>query len=413
VALDFFHWERRAQDSIAQGALTNSKRPSAFVKGIYPTHLVSGSGAKVTDFRGRQYLDFICGLGTNILGYANERVNGAIAQQMSRGASLSLSNTLEVETAEKLKELFPFVQAVKFLKTGAEACSAAVRIARAATGREVIYSEGYHGWHDGFTSLMSDPVGVPPHYTSANMDLHGSVAWQKLTDDRQYLGEAAAVIVEPIITDTSKARIDWLKNLRDRCTRDGTLLIFDEIVTGFRYKKYGVSNVYGIEPDLICLGKAIANGMPLAAVGGKYSVMNAADYFVSSTYAGESLTLAAAKETMTLLQTRYLVDELWLRGQDFTESFNAIWPEGVRLEGYPSRGTVVGKDPLTRALFFQETCKAGLLFGPSYFFSFAHFDEYKSALGVLKDVLVKIKSGNAKLEGEMPQAAVAERVRQS
>lgn len=411
-----FSWHVRAQNSIAQAYLTNSKRPSCHVEGIYPTHMKRGQGCYLWDHQDNKFVDFICGLGTNLIGYANERVNAAIADQMRLGASLSFASTIEVQAAEKLKELFPFVDAVKFLKSGSEACSAAVRIARAKTGREAIYSEGYHGWHDGFVSLTEPAIGVPPHYTSTNMDLHGIEAWQKLSDNQpterrsDYLGEAAAVIVEPIVTDASRERIEWLKDLRDRCTRDGTLLIFDEVITGFRFPKYSVASHYGIEPDLICLGKAIANGMPLAAVGGKYATMNCDEYFVSSTYAGETLSLAAAVSTMTLLQTKYSCEDLWLRGKDFMDRFNAMWPEKIQIVGYPSRGSFQG-EPLAKALFFQEACKAGILFGPSWFFNYPLADEYPALMGTLQSIMTRLKNGQVKLEGQMPKAAFAERTR--
>lgn len=403
MTVDFYHWHRRAQDSIAQAALTNSKMPQRHVKGIYPTHLVSGKGCFVRDFRGKKYIDFICGLGTNLLGYANDRVNMAIAEQAVRGASLSLSTTIEVETAETLKELFPFVDSVKFLKSGSEACSAAIRIARAFTGRSKVLSEGFHGWHDDFTSLTPPAAGIP-----AGPDYPRAIA--KLSD-AAIDGQTAAVIVEPVSIDYSRARIEWLKALRAECTKHGALLIFDEVITGFRFRKYSVSSLYGVEPDMICLGKAMANGMALAAVGGKFCVMNHSDYFVSSTFAGETLSLASAKETMRLLQVRYSVEELWLRGADFLDRFNAIWPDGVTIEGYPSRGIFRSPRPETLAIFFQEACKGGILFGPSWFFSFAHFDDYREALGICKDVLARIKAGGVKLEGELPEASFSERVR--
>lgn len=402
-----FAWHRRAQDSIAQGALTNSKRVSCHVEGVYPTHLTRGRGSHVWDHKGKKYTDFICGLGTNLLGYANERVNAAIFEQMQKGASLSLSTTLEVETAEKLKELFVFVDAVKFLKSGSEACSAALRIARAKTGRDIVLSEGYHGWHDDFVALTPPALGVPKFL--GYRDTYGMSKLADLPLDPS----VAAVIVEPIITDASRERIEWLKRLREDCTRHGVMLIFDEIITGFRTPKYSVAAQYGIEPDLICLGKAIANGMPLAAVGGRYSVMNGAgEYFVSSTYAGETLSLAAAKATMTLLQTKHSVEDLWLYGADFRDRFNALWPDGLTIEGYPSRGTFKG-DPKLRALFFQEACKAGVLFGPSWWFNFTHVDEYKSVLDLCRDVLTRVRLGEVELEGLMPTSPFAQKVREA
>lgn len=535
---DLFRFHRRAQECIAQSYLTNSKRPEALVKGVFPTHVKHGHGAYLWDHDGKRYLDFITGLGTNLLGYGNDTVNQAISSVMRGGYSHSFATHHELEVAEKLKELFPFVDCVKFLKSGSEACSAAIKIARAAQGvafgsqnlhemwlREVgkripqeaelerrsaagmqglhqgvpeqttrdgdqtagaaslceykqwsgdggearpqtasqaedpwtryrllsgkagvegwayrqefvrdmwrserasppprlleapgrkvampsssrsgtrwlVLSDGYHGHHDAFTSLTSPGAGVPSDFGIL-----------PLTGNEDLIEVAAAVIVEPVITDWSDERRKWLQDLRDRCTKAGALLIFDEVITGFRWPKFSVSSFWGITPDLIVLGKALANGMPLAAVGGKYAVMNGAEYFVSSTYAGEVLSLAAAKATMTLLQTKYSLDELWKAGEQFHKEFNSVCPDKVRIEGYPTRGVFVG-DPETKAIFFQEACKAGFLFGPSFFFNFPASYEWKVAMNALKLILGRVARGECKLEGEMPRSPFAQRVRE-
>lgn len=394
-----FTLHRRALDCIAQGYLTNSKRPESLVKGVYPTHLKRGHGCHVWDYEGKKYVDFITGLGTNIIGYSNERVNLAIAEQMIDGASLSFGTMKEIEAAEKVKETMPFIDCVKFLKTGTEACLAAVKIARGFTGRSLVLSEGYHGWSDGFVSLTPPATGCVP----GQMEL--------LKDSRSKIKDAAAVIVEPVMTDASKARIEWLYELKDECKKHGTLLIFDEVITGYRFPRFSVSSYFGIEPDLIVLGKAIANGMPLAAVGGKYAVMNGSDYFVSSTYAGETLSLVAAIKTMTLLQTKYDLSDLWERGQRFIDSFNEFWPSMLKIEGYPTRGVFVG-DSFTKALFFQEACNAGLLFGPSFFFNFPLAEEASNALNTIKDIFMKLRTGSVVLKGEPPKSPFAQRVRQ-
>lgn len=395
---------RRAQDCIAQGYLTNSKRPESLVKGVYPTHVARGEGAYLIDHAGKRYLDFICALGTNIIGYGNETVDRAIGAQLRHGYSHSLATHHEIETAEKLKELIPFIDAVKFLKSGSEACSAAVRIARAKTGRSWVYSEGYHGWHDGFVSLTEPAIGVPKH--------EGPPGNYFAKLDPTFIGDGmAAVIVEPIITDHSPERIAWLRELREQCTKHGVMLIFDEVITGFRYPKFCASSYYGITPDLIVLGKAFANGMPLAAVGGKYSVMNCDEYFVSSSYAGETLSMVAAKATMTQLQTKYDLEWLWKQGQAFQTEFNSLWPGALAIEGYPSRGVLKG-EPLTKALFMQEACKAGMIFGPSWFLSFPAAAEWQNAMVAIKGIVTRIRTNQVALEGEPPKSPFAQRVRE-
>lgn len=397
--MDHFYHHRRAKASIAQGALTNSKRPECMVNGVYPTHLLRGQGGYVFDTSNKRYADYICGLGSNILGYSDSYVNTAVISQLTKGVNLSLSTVLEVETAETLKGLFPFVDAVKFLKTGSEACAAAVRIARAKTGRVRVLSAGYHGWQSEFVSLTPPALGIPTQV--------GIFSYEPGLLD----SDTAAVIVEPVMTDYSRERVEWLKDLRERCTKYGALLIFDEIITGFRFPRFSVSNYWGIEPDLICLGKAMANGHPISAVGGKYTVMNCGEYFVSSTFAGETVSLAAAKATMEALRRKFDLSSLWEKGEEFLSQFNAIWPEKIQIVGYPTRGVFRG-DPLVKALLWQEACRAGILFGPSWFFNFPLIEQTFPTISTCRDILTRIKSNQVTLQGEMPLSPFSQRARE-
>lgn len=392
----------RQTECIAQGALTNSKRAESFVKGVYPTHLKRQQGAYSWDTLDNRYIDFTAALGTSIFGFNHDEVKRSILSQLNNGTTFSLATELEIQCAEKIKELVPFVDHVRFLKTGTEAAMAAVRIARAYTGRHYVYSSGYHGWSDEFVSLSPPHKGVPPlNFTKKCEE----------TFSEAELKSAAAVIVEPFMTDMSDERIKWLKNIRALCTQNKTLLIFDEIITGFRVPQFSVARYIGVEPDLILFGKAIANGMPLSVVAGKKEVMNTTEYFVSSTFAGETLSLAAALKTMTLLQVKFDLKHLWGKGAQFMFQFNSLWPEGLKIEGYPTRGVFKGEE-MTRALFFQESVKAGLLFGPSFFFNFSHIELMEEVIAICRDVLGRIKTGSVKLEGELPVTPFAQRVRQ-
>lgn len=393
-------WSNRQELSIAQGALTNSKRPECLVKGVYPTHLERGSGCIVFDTNGKSYIDFICGLGSNLVGYGNTTVAKAVTEQFLQGATLSLATTKEVLFAEKVKEIFPFIEKMKVLKTGSDACTAAIRIARTHRKMGKVLSEGYHGFHDEFVSLSPPALGV-----------YGSFPIEKLTDLTDIDYETAAVIVEPIMTDLSDARIAWLRELRARCTETGAALIFDEVITGFRFPKLSVSTYLGITPDLICMGKAMGGGLPIAVVGGSKEIMESGEYFVSSTFAGETVSMAASLKVMELLQKKKLdVEELWEKGNYFKEEFNKLWPGVIAINGYPTRG-VFEADLEIKALFWQEACRAGIIFGPSWFFNFHHIEWIEGVLNTCKDIVMRLKTNSVKLQGELPKTPFAQKLR--
>lgn len=401
--MKFDNW-RRAQNLIAQGALTNSKHPRSHVYGVYPTHIKSAKGVTLTDHANNKYVDFICGLGTNILGYGHERVARAMAEQSYHGISPSFPHTLELDAAESLKGLFPRMRKFKFLKTGTEACMAAVRMARAHTGRDKILSEGYHGWSDPFVSLTPPASGVPPHSSI-----------RALTDINQVTEEIAAVIIEPVITDWGDQRLEWLQMLQLRCKETGTLLIFDEVITGFRFLRSSVHQAFSLDPDLVCIGKAIANGMPLACVMGKdKAIMDNPNYFVSSTYAGDCMSLRACIETSKILKTDFFYDHesVWNLGIHFLERFNTVSPNLLRIEGYPTRGVFKARDELTLALFFQEMCLAGVLFCRSWFFNAMLAPYTDEIINLSRGILTKISTGSVQLKGELPQSPFSMKVRE-
>lgn len=401
-------WRNRAERSIAQGALTNSKRPQSFVDGVYPSHVSHGKGAFLyCADTGKRYIDFICGMGSNLFGYGNEEIAKTVLQAYLTGSSLSLSSNLEVECAEILQADLPWVKRVKFLKTGSEACAAAVRIARAATEREKILSDGYHGWSDQFVSLSPPAKGVPRMYAGGEPTIDRLTSLSAIDPD-----ETAAVIIEPVITDWSDERKAWLQALAAKCKETGTWLIFDEVITGYRWPGKSVARWAGVEPDLVLFGKAIGGGMPLAAVCGKDAkAMDDPEYFVSSTFAGDRTALAAFKTVNTMLRkSQYDLTDLWERGKLFQQNFNRIAKGIVQIEGYPTRGVLTG-EPAARALFMQEACKAGLLFGASFWFGFQHRELTEEVLAVVKDVCLKIKLGGLELEGDLPATPFAMKTR--
>jgi glutamate-1-semialdehyde 2,1-aminomutase len=358
---------------------------------------MQGFKCYLTDVDGNKYIDYICGLGTNLFGYANPEICRAVTKVLQTGGSVfSLAGREEVELAEKLKGVFPFIDKMRFLKSGSEGCSAAVRIARAFTGRRVILSEGYHGWHDEFVSLTPPAVGVC-----------GSGYVRPYAEE--WISMAAAVIVEPVITDLSDERARWLTRLREKCTKHGTILIFDETITAYRFPEYCVANYLNIYPDIWIGGKAIAGGLPLSVVGGTKDVMES-DYFVSSTWGGDRVSCAAALEAFWLSHNDFRPEDLWTLGQEFLDKFNAI-DEEVQIEGYPTRGIFKYKSDTFKALYMQELCKAGVLIGPSWFYNRHLHMEMENVLSISKATIKKIKEGQVSLEGKPPRSPFAEKVR--
>ncbi len=388
-----FKLQSRMENVIAQGCLTNSKSANCFVKGVYPTHISSAYGPYLYDSKNNTYVDYICGLGTCLMGYNKKEISDVAINELLRGFSYSLPSITEVNTAERIREIIPFIDRIKFLKTGSEAANGALVIARNYTKRQFVLSEGYHGWGGEFTSLTPPASGVNPQTY-----IH------KLNDPEQINSQIAAVIVEPVDLDNSVDRIIRLKKIREKCDQHGVVLIFDEIITGFRYKNWCVAKNLSITPDLILMGKCIAGGLPLALIGGKKDLMDDKQYFLSSTFAGENVSLAACTAMIDLLVNKYDINDLWKLGDDFISAFNCLWPERIQLQGYATRARFFGDDA-AKFYFWQEAVKAGILFGPSWFISFAHQDVQFKVLDHLKDIILKMKSmKELKLEGESPKS---------
>lgn len=393
-------WLDRSRNAIAQGALTNSKRPESYILGCYPTHIKTANGCHLFDSNDTRYIDFICGLGSNLFGYGNEHITQAVMKHIYAGANHSLPTVHEVEAAESLKALFPWCDRVKWLKTGSDACNAAIRFARAATGRHLVLSDGYHGWSDQFVSMTEPAAGISKQ-----------ISIIPLTGNEFSISNAAAVIVEPIMLDYSIERIRYLKRLSEDCKKHGAVLIFDEVITGMRWRKYSVSNDFGIRPDLTCFGKAIGGGYSLAAVAGRADILDNQQVFVSSTYAGEVPPLVAAKAAMEIIQKKsdYDMNYLWQKGQEFIYEFNKLG--GVQLTGYPTRGALVGT-PDERALFCQEMAKSHILFHPStWFFNFPLIKVMDDVLDITEAVKYRIRSGAVRLEYPLPESPFAAKVR--
>ena len=277
---------------------TGSKRPDALFG--TPARMTRAAGCRVWDESGREYVDFVMALGAVALGYGHADVNRAATAAIAAGVVGPLPPVAEAELAEALAERIPWLERVRFLKTGAEAVAAAVRLARVATARDEILGCGYHGWLDWCQGAAEGvPVGVRSLF--AELPFNDVAAGRELI--RARAPRLAAVVVEPVVV--SEPTREWLQMLRVETARAGAILIFDEIKTAFRLAIGGATERYTLKPapDLVVLGKALANGFPLAVVGGRTDLMNAANRtWISSTLATEGVALAAARATLEVFE---------------------------------------------------------------------------------------------------------------
>lgn len=292
----------RALKVIPTGTQTFSKSRLQFPADA-PLYLSHGDGARVWDVDGNEFVDLVSALLPIVLGYRDADVDAAIRRQLAKGISFSLATEAETRLAEKLVEIIPAAEMVRFGKNGTDATSAAIRLARAATGRDRVAVGGYHGWQDWYIGSTTRKKGVPP----AVQALTHSFAFGDLSSLQSVLeahpGEFAAVILEP--AGFIEPPDGYLAAVKALTHQHGAILVFDEIVTGFRTALGGAAEKYGVTPDLVALGKAMGNGMPIAAVAGRADILREMEeIFFSGTFGGEALSIAAALATIDKLATR-------------------------------------------------------------------------------------------------------------
>lgn len=314
----------RASAVIPGGTCTFSKRVEAFADiDSFPSHVVAASGARVTDADGNVYLDYIAALAPIVLGYNEPRVQARIADQLGKVVLASLPPPEEIELAELITECIPSAEMVRFFKSGAEAVSAGVRTARTYTGRDFVLSCGYHGWHDWYAAVrQSDGIPVAVSNLTRSFAFNDIAAARALVDE---LGRSiACIVVTPALYGKHPAP-GFLEGLRALADRIGAVLIFDEIITGFRWAVDGAQGYYGVAPDLSAFGKAMANGMPIAALAGQRDIMLALDRtWVTSTYASEALSIVAGLETIAILREGTVIPRLHAMAQQFVTGLAAV-----------------------------------------------------------------------------------------
>lgn len=332
-------WARRAAAVIPGGSSTGSKRPEALYGEApdgRPTHFIRASGCTLTTVGGRQLIDCTMALGAVALGYAEGSVAHAVAEAAAAGHVAGLADVREVEVAERLTNVIPCAEQVRFLKSGAEAVSAAVRVARTYTGRAKVVGSGYFGWHDWASRAEGVPSGANTDFAALPFD--DVEALERAVDAAG--SQLAAIVLEPVVERLPDEA--WIRRARELCDSTGAVLIFDEMKTGFRLRVGGYQEFSGITPDLAAFGKAMTNGFPLAALVGKADLMAAASRtWISSTLAGEGTSLAAAGAVLDWHERAEICEALWSTGAEMRMGVEAaIAASGV------SGVTVAGIDPM-------------------------------------------------------------------
>jgi glutamate-1-semialdehyde 2,1-aminomutase len=365
-------------DRVAGITSTGSKRSAALFGAAGESlslRMTRSAGCRVWDSDGREYLDYLMGLGAVALGYAHPEVTRAVAEAAQQGVVGPLPPVLEEALAADLCRAIPWLERVRFLKTGAEAMAAAVRLARVVTGRDAVLGCGYHGWLD--WCQTAEGRGVP----AATRALYGELPFNDPARTRELIRAAgdrlAAVVFEPVILEPPSA--EWIGVLREETLRSGAILVCDEIKTVCRLAVGGGCERYGIRPDLVVIGKAIANGLPLAAVGGRADVMEGVGHtWISSTLATEMVALAASRATLAVMKEARVPEHIARVGTRLLQGLHGLAARHERLvaraAGLPEMCFLEYRDEPLSGRVALACAERGLLFKRSAynFVSLAH-----------------------------------------
>lgn len=378
--------------------------PSTFGKGMDqfaygPYALEHGKGAFTWDVDGNKYIDTIMSLGAITLGHCHPDVEEAIINQLQKGTSLSLTHDLEIEVAEMLCERIPCSEMVRFGKNGNDTTSAAVRLARYITGNDHVLFCGYHGWQDWYICQTSMAGGIPNDIRKYSHRFN----YNDLDDLKRLLeefnGKTACIIMEP--TSRISPQKGYLQQVRSLSKKYNTILIFDEIVTGFRFHPGGYQNVCGIIPDLACFSKAMGNGMPISALVGKKEYMSQSqEIFYSLTFGGETLSLASTKATLKVIDREDVPSVIAQNGQYLLDQLSVLLnqydlDDVISFQGYPCRNVMIVKDheevPAAdiRTYWIQKCARLNILTGGYHIVSLAHTKSIMDELLFKYDLVFK------------------------
>ncbi len=385
-SLELFEEAKR----LVPGGVLGARKPSDFIEGEYPIFLEYGKGCRLTDVDGNQYIDFLCGYGPIILGYREEEVDEAVIRQITeKGFCFTLTQRYQNELARKLTQIVPCSEMSIFLKTGSDATTASIRIARAHTNRIKVMRCGYHGWHDWCVEMKG---GIPPKFYEDVFEFRYNDLDHLEGLMKQHGGETAAIILtpfgHPLHQKMEEPKPGFLEGVRALATKYGAVLIFDEIRTGFRLRLGGAQQLYGVTPDLAVLGKGMANGYAISVVTGKAEVMMAAaqKLFISSTFFPNSDGFIAALKTIEILERDNVLAQIWERGGRFLKKVQEIinqYDVGAELSGVPPMFFITFKKDeagtyrAKRDDFYTQLIRRGIFFTPHHhgYICYRHTDQ--------------------------------------
>lgn len=406
---------KKAKQLIPGGTMLLSKRPEMFLPDFWPSYFSKAKGCKVWDLDGNEFLDMsIMGIGTNTLGYGNDEIDNAVLETVKKGNMSTFSCPEEVYLAEKLIEMNPWADMVRFARSGGEANAIAIRIARAASGKDKVAICGYHGWHDWYISANHNqgdslsghlipglnPNGVPKNLKDTVYPFHYNNFDELLgIVEKNDIGAIKMEVVRNFGPEDN-----FLQKVRDLATQKGIVLVFDECTSGFRETYGGIFKKYGVEPDVAMFGKTIGNGYALTAVVGKRSVMEAAQTtFISSTFWTERIGPTAALATLDAMQKMRSWDVITAIGKDMQSLWQRVADENklsISVSGIPALSTYSFNSDNALAYktyVTQEMLKNRILGSTAFYACTEHKKEY---IDMYSDVLNQIFKVISEFENE-------------
>lgn len=415
----------RSELVIPLGAQTVSKSKLTLPPGIAPLYSTHAEGCRIWDVDGNEYIDLISGLAAINIGYGDTEISNAVIAQVPNGVTISLAHPVEAEVAELIVDLVPSAEMVRFGKNGSDATSAAIRVARGYTGRDHVIVCGYHGWHDWYIGTSpTRNLGVPEQVAN----LAHSIPFNDLEALEHELksNETAAIIMEVMTFEWPNP--GYLEGVRALADKYGAILIFDEMVTGFRFAKGGAQEYFGVTPDLATFGKGMANGYPLSAIVGKREYMMVLEKaFFTGTFGGELLSLTAAKVVLNRIKNSDVIAQISERGQTLSDLVTSVIERSgatdiLSLQGHPAWKFLIWDSALgeqtsdAKLLFMQEMAKRGVLMIATHNMMAAHddmaIDKIVSAYEETLPILVKaVKEGNVRSKLNVTDSYVGQSVR--